>query len=57
MKNVEKRRDGWNEVAWYLRSRQHDLRWFGGNVFRSAFVIGRTRGSRLFQDAALRNQG
>lgn len=22
-----------------------------------AFVIGRTRGSRLFQDAALRNQG
>lgn len=60
MKNVKKRqrgRDGWNKVGWYLRSRQHDLRWFGGNVFRSAFVIGRTRGSRLFQDAALRNQG
>ena len=26
VKNVKRTRDGWNEVGWYLRSWQHDLR-------------------------------
>lgn len=45
MKNVKERRNGWNEVGRQLRSRRHDLRRFGGNVFGSAFVIGRARES------------